>query len=270
MLQEVSSEEGWIVQTMDHAEFEEVTPDLKLLISLPPDPGLQDLALQNPDIHFLAIGIPGLQTQANLSILSPEGLPIDQQAFIAGYTSAILTKDWRIGLILDAESERANVVKEAFSNGIVYYCGLCQLAYPPFHYYPIIYEFSSEPSKEDWLLASESLLSYAVETAYIYSENLNLAAMEHLVENGVTLIGIQDPPIELNENWATTIRFNFEEVIHKHWDTIINNLNGVVDIVPIRFINTNADLFSTGRQLWAEETLQDLLQGNILPMDPTP
>ena len=115
-IEDLSSSEGWKVQQIHQEEFLEFPPNLRLFIALPPDPGIQELALNHPEVQFLAIGIPGLEPQQNLSLLGPEGFPLDQQAFIAGYTSAVLTKDWRIGMIAEFDSESFQAINNAFSN----------------------------------------------------------------------------------------------------------------------------------------------------------
>jgi len=196
-VQELSREEDWEVRETNHLDFDVIPPNLRLLISLPPDPGIQDLALQNPDIQFLAIGMLGLEPQQNLSILAGDGFPIDQQAFIAGYASAVLTKDWRIGLIAEVDSEAYQAINESFINGVIYYCGLCRLAYPPFHNYPITTQLSPGSVEEEWMTAADLLLSYSVDTIFIYSYEPSLSTLEYLAGKGIALIGIQDPTQEL-------------------------------------------------------------------------
>ena len=50
-----------------------------------------ELAAANLDVPVLALGIPGVQPAANLSVLASGGDRPDRQGFIAGYLSAVLT-----------------------------------------------------------------------------------------------------------------------------------------------------------------------------------
>lgn len=268
-LQELSVEKGWEVQNIEHTEFDSIPPNLRLLVSLPPDPDIQDLALHNPGIQFLAIGIPGLDPQNNLSILSPDGFPIDKQAFISGYASAVITKDWRVGMIVEADTDSLKVVNQAFTNGFIFYCGLCLSAYPPFQNYPIIYSLSADPSEEEWMNASDFLLSYSVETILIYSYHPSLSALQYLINKGIILFGIQEPPQELDSGWASAIRFVPEALIQEHWGDLSDGTGGWMDEIPIQFDNINAELFSTGRQRWVNDTLTELLGGFIEAGDPS-
>jgi hypothetical protein len=262
-IEELSNNAGWKVQQIHNKDTLEIPPNLRLFIALPPDPGIQELALNHPELQFLAIGIPGLVPQQNLSILGPEGFPFDQQAFIAGYTSAVLTKDWRIGMIAEFDSERFQEINKAFTNGVVFYCGLCQLAYPPFHDYPITYQLPQNPSQEDWQNAINFLLSYSTETIFILSSEPNHSVLQNVVDKGILLLGDQDPPQSFQSAWAATVRFAPEDAIRELWEDLGLNTSGWIENIPLIFDNINDDLFSIGRQRWVNETLKDLREGFI-------
>ena len=148
-----------------------------------------------------------------------------------------------------------------------YYCGLCRLAYPPFHNYPIAYQLSPDPSDEDWMIAAEFLQSYSIETIMLFSYEPSLPTMQYLIDKGVTLLGIQEPPQVLESGWASTIRFAPELPIREHWEDLREGTGGWVRDVPIFFENINDELFSAGRQRWVNETLNELLEGFIEPGD---
>jgi len=269
-IEDLSISAGWRVQQIPHENNLEIPPNLRLFIALPPDPGIQELALNHPDIQFLAIGIPGLDPQQNLSILGPEGFPFDQQAFIAGYASAVLTKDWRIGMIAEFDSERFQEITKAFANGVVFYCGLCQLAYPPFHDYPITYQLPQDPSQEDWQNAIDFLLSYSTETIFILSSEPNHSVLQNVVDTGILLLGDQEPPQSFQSAWAATLRFAPEDAIRNLWEDLGVNTSGWIEDIPLIFDNINDDLFSIGRQRWVNEVLVDLTEGFIEPGDANP
>jgi hypothetical protein len=248
-------------------DFNSIPPNLLLLLSLAPEVNLQSLATQNPSVQFISIGTPNLEPLSNHSLLAPEGLPLAQQAFISGYSAAVLTKDWRIGLIIEADDSDYQIFVKAFRNGIVYYCGLCRLAYPPFHDYPISYRLPSAATEEDWLAASEFLATYAIETIYIFSPNPNPTVLQSLSEDGIVFLGDHEHDPQLKDMWLATIRPAPELIIRERWADLMDGRGGWMEDSPIVIENVNEMLFSQGRQRWVEETLEDLMDGFIEPGD---
>ena len=74
-------------------------PALKVVIALPPDPGLAALTAAAPDVQFLAVGIPDLPAASNLSTIGATGIPVDQQAFLAGYIAGLVAPEWKVGIL---------------------------------------------------------------------------------------------------------------------------------------------------------------------------
>ncbi len=98
---------------------------LKVVIALPPDPGLAALTAAAPGVQFLAVGIPGLAAAPNLSSIGAAGLPVDQQAFLAGYIAGMVAPEWRVGILIPERYRRRRAaVRDAFTNGYHFYCGI--------------------------------------------------------------------------------------------------------------------------------------------------
>ena len=86
--------------TLTPAELE---PGLKVVIALPPDPGIAALAAAAPDVQFLTINIPDVAAGGNISVLGNNSQS-DISAFLAGYTAALITEDYRIGMIIPKDN----------------------------------------------------------------------------------------------------------------------------------------------------------------------
>jgi len=100
-------------------------PTLKVVIALPPDPGIATYAPSAPGVQFLTVNIPDIVAGGNVSVLAPS-TQVDIPAFMAGYTGAMLTEEYHIGMLIpqgDPDAQRAYV---AFQNGMKYYCGICR------------------------------------------------------------------------------------------------------------------------------------------------
>ena len=101
-------------------------PALKIVIALPPDPGLAALTAAAPDVQFLAVGIPGLAAASNLSSIGAGGLPVDQQAFLAGYIAGLVAPEWKVGILSQKDTPGGDAAPTAFTNGFMFYCGSCR------------------------------------------------------------------------------------------------------------------------------------------------
>jgi len=132
----LTEQDGWRLEEMDHMPTEFDINVVRVVVAIQPDTALNELSSAYPEIQFIAIGSENLERHNNLSLLGPDGFRQDQLAFLAGYLSAVLTFDWRIGAISDVPLEIRPIIDISFSNGMKFYCGLCQLSYPPFNTYP--------------------------------------------------------------------------------------------------------------------------------------
>ena len=95
------------------------------MIALPPDPGIAALAAAAPQVQFLAINIPDVTAGGNISVLSG-GAQSDIAAFLAGYTAALTTEDYRIGMIIPKDNADAIRALNAYATGMKFYCGICR------------------------------------------------------------------------------------------------------------------------------------------------
>src|SRR5687767_2552306 len=116
---------GFRFQVLNSLTPETIEPGLQVVIALPPDPGIAALAAAAPQVQFLAINIPGLPAAGNISVLSG-GAQSDIAAFLAGYTAALTTEDYRIGMIIPKDNPDAIRALNAYANGMKFYCGICR------------------------------------------------------------------------------------------------------------------------------------------------
>jgi hypothetical protein len=259
----LAQEQEWEVLFINTISSKDIGPDTRLVIAISSDPGLEALSIEHPAVQFLAIGIPGLTPSSNLSLIGPEGLREDRIAFTAGYISAVLTKDWRIGLIHQTSSNLIEKVQGSFSNGVIYYCGLCRSIYPPYNNYPILTGLVQEASESDWNDSAQLLISQSVETAFLFSSEMNLSALDYLLDNRVRLLGVQVPPDQYLDSWVTTISIAPEQVLETHWDDLVFGKGGWIEEIPIVLDDINESLFSPGRQALVQEMVEDLVNGFI-------
>ncbi len=152
--------------TLTAADLE---PALRVVIALPPDPGLTEFAAQAPQAQFLSVNIPDMVAGGNLSVLANTERP-DISAFMAGYIGAAITEDYRTGLIIPKDDAVGQMMLAAFRTGHEYYCGICQVMYPPYNEYPLFVEIPEDAPLYEYNAYADYLINKQVETIYVSPE----------------------------------------------------------------------------------------------------
>ena len=262
-LSEMISAAGLRWQVRQRLEAADLGPELRLVVALPPDPGLAALAAAAPQAQFLAVGIPGLEASANLSIVGAQGPRADQQGFIAGVVAAMLTPDWRVGVISIGDTVEGRAARSGFINGVVYFCGLCRQAYPPFYDYPLYVELPATASSAEWQAAANFMIDHMVDTVYIYPGINDPATLELLAQADIIMLGSGTPSEALRPHWAASLASNPLGQVQSVLPQLLEGQGGLNLPLPLGFAEVNPDLFSPGKQALAEQTLNDLLADYI-------
>jgi len=239
---------------------------IKVVIALPPYPGLEGLAVAAPDTQFLAIGFTGLEERSNLSVVGAREDRPDQLAFLAGYTAAAITDDWRVAVISEAETVAGRVAGLGFTNGATFYCGLCLPVFPPFPAggYPLSVELTAGAGSEDWQAAVTYLSSWQIGAVYVQPALAEESFLAVLAQTGINFILDRPAPAGLEGNLAASLGYKhpLEDALSL-WPDLVAGQGGQWIDLPLGFSQVNPDLLSPGRQRLAEGMLADLLAGFI-------
>ena len=235
---------------------------LRLVFALPPDPGIADLASASPQVQFVAVNMPGIQPSANLSLVGGEPR-FDQQGFLAGVIAAMLTPDWRVGVVSIADTPEGKAARNGFMNGAIYFCGLCQAYHGPIFDYPLYVEIPSGAGQADWQAAVDTLLSQAVKTVYVFPGAGEPSVLESLGQAGINIISSGAPPQNLSAQWIASIDVDSTASILEHLPDFLAGKGGLDITLPVVVRDVNPELFSPGRQKLAEEIRDQLLSGMI-------
>ena len=237
--------------------------DLRLVIALPPDPGLAALAAAAPQAQFLAVGLPGLQPASNLSRVGAQGARPDQQGFIAGVIAAAITLDWRVGVLGPEDSPGARAARLGFLNGAIYFCGLCSPYHGPSVDYPIYLELPASAGAAEVQSALQRLSDLAVKTVYVVPGSLSGDLAAGLAQAGISVLGSGAPPPELVSSWVASVDADPLPAVLDVLPALLAGQGGQSLEMALSLTNPNLDLFSPGRQERVQEILADLLAGFI-------
>ncbi|HJW89011.1 MAG TPA: hypothetical protein VJ436_00070 [Anaerolineales bacterium] len=262
-LAELAATDGFEFQAHPALAPEQLTPAVKVVIALPPDPGMAALAAAAPQTSFLAIGIPGLTAGKNLTSIDLEGAGADRQGFLAGYIAAITTPEWRVGALTASDTPAGVAARQGFLNGVVFYCGLCRQTFPPYYTYPMYIELPSSASPEEWQSAADTLMNQAVQTVYLGPGAGDASLLAHLAQAGIHLIGAAPPEIGGRDHWIATIQADYMPAIRQAWPDLLTGKEGFQVSATLEISDINPALLSPGRQLRVNEFLDDLKAGFI-------
>ncbi len=243
----------------------DLIPALRLVVAVPPYPGLAELVASAPDTQFLALGIPGLEAAPNLTSIGADGDRADQQGFIAGVIAAMLSDDWRVGVISLSDTVEGRTTRTGFLNGVIYFCGLCRPAHPPFYEYPLYIELPSTASTAEWQEAANYMVDHAAVTVYVYPGTGDESMLSILATARVNIISSGDPPQAARSSWVVSLTTDPFPLIQSQVEGLLDGslTGGQSLVVPIQFTHTNMALFTPGKQRLAGQILSDMQAGFI-------
>lgn len=263
MLAELAAQEGLRFETRQAVQPGELDTSVRLVVVLAPDPGVQNLASASPAIQFLAVGMPGLSAGSNISLIGAQGGRPDRQGFLAGYLAALVTADWRVGVISRSDTPAGLAARKAFLNGAVFFCGLCRPAYPPFNQYPLFAELAVGAGQAEQQAAADALISSAVKTVYIVPGAGDDFLLQYLAQAGINLIAGVPTPAELQGQWVATLGFDLAAALRQAWPDLLAGKGGLEFEPPLTIENINPAILTTGRQRLVERTRAELEAGYI-------
>ena len=262
IMYDLAGQSGMRFQVRNSLTPADLEPGLKIVVALPPDPGIAALAAAAPQVQFLSIGISGVSAGGNISALAA-GSQTDIPAFVAGYTAAMISNDYHTGMILPKDNAAAQNAATAFANGMAYYCGLCQ----PFYYvadsYPQFIDIPGDELKGNYLGYANTLISqYRVDTIYLYPDIQIKELTDQLGTTGAQYIG-NSLPNPRPGGWVMTIRPDEAKAIQTAWQNLVAGQGGQNVQSPLGLADIDSQILSPGKQRMVEKVLDDLLSGRI-------
>lgn len=240
-----------------------VTDNIRWVVALAPAPGLNELISSAPQVRFLALGIEGLTPAPNLSVIASGGDVSDQQGFVAGYLAAVITPDWRVGVISVADTETGQIARRSFLTGAKFFCGFCSPTYPPYHEYPLYVQLNGTASSAEWQSAADILLQRSVETVYVVPGAGDENLLRYLAAAGVYLIGGIEPPEDISASWVVTLGPQPAQAFDEFWLEFVSGTDGQMVPIPLSIDQVNDNLISPGQLHLVEEILAEIQSGYV-------
>lgn len=263
---DLAQQAGFRFQVRNTFSELDLEPALRVLVTLPPDPGpgIAALAAAAPQTQFLAINIPGIAAGGNVSVLA-NTVQTNVIAFMAGYIGAMITDDYRIGMIYPDGNAEALSALEAYTNGKAYFCGICR----PYYYLP--YDFPQsipipveEPPENYGGYAVYLIQQREVDFIYAYPDIATPELLAYIGSSGAMQVG-SVPQGGIPLYWTASLSSDTIGAIQAAWPNLIAGQGGQAVQSPLRLADVDPNLLGPGKQALAEQVLVDLLAGRISP-----
>jgi hypothetical protein len=266
---ELAQATGYRFQVRNNLTAADLDPSLKVVVALPPDPGILSLAAAAPGTQFLAVNIPGITPAGNISVVGSQNRP-DLVGFLFGYISAMITTedDYRVGMIIPQGDPNAQTAFAAFRNGMIYYCGLCPKAFYYFDIYgnaleyPQVVEIPASEKTELYPAYANLLNDKKVAMVYVYPSIATNELLSTIGTNGIPSIGDVTPnPRPLY--WTASLQPDLVKAIQAAWTDLLAGRGGLTYNPPFALSDVDPAILTPGKQGLAEKVLDDLLAGRI-------
>ena len=240
-------------------------PALKVVVVLPPDPGLAALAAAAPGVQFLAVGIPDLPAAANISTVGADGIPADKQAFLAGYIAGLVAPEWKVGVLYQKDTPGGEAARDAFNNGFVFYCGYCRNPYfpQPAGIYPIMVGIPADTPERDYFGHADLLIQNIVKVAYVYPAIATPDLLSYMAQAGMLLVGQNLPGEDVRPNWIASIQPDLIAAIQQIFPDLVAGLGGQAVSTPLGLTDVNPNLLSEAKLRLVQDVLTGLQNGTI-------
>lgn len=191
-------------------------------------------------------------------------MSVADRLFIAGYFSAIISNDWRVGGLLPSIDFQNTAADKVFKNGVEFMCGRCLPTFGPIVNFPVTTTLSSPKDNEATLQAFSEISPNKVNVLYIPSTYLSDDLVILLHQSGITIVSDLVPGLDRSDWIDYAIVDNLSSLILKSISEPDQQEN--LNIIPINYsVEAIFSELSPGKNDFITLMINDLQRGFISP-----
>lgn len=263
---QLAAESGLDFETRDSIMASEITPDIKVIVFLEQPENLGSLASSAPNTQFVAISSQDWNPPPNGNIIRINN---DHAAFLAGYLSAMIAPNFRVGALQIAEN---NAFNQAFVNGVNYYCGICASVVFPYTTYPVVSQQPAGSPSVNWQSAFNEINLSKVNVLFLPQEAATPDLSAFLATQEIAVVGNAPPPEELRGKWVATVSSDGLTALREMWPDLLAGIGGKIINASLTFSDLNylniefqTVGITQGKLLQLEEMIKLLRDGQVYP-----
>ncbi len=271
----LSSQAGLALEQRNDLQATDLNNEVKVVVFASPPDNLNDLVGSASSIQFAVITDQDIAPTANLTVVR---IHPEFSTFIAGYIAEMLTTDWRVAGLIPSDIPQSDLIQEAFKNGGRYWCGICHLENGPYVSFPLVAALPASSDANTWKAAIDQLEVSRVYTMAAWNLMNNPEVLQYisvlsvLTEQGIfmhpILLGNEVPQDALRPSWAVTLTPDAATSLQAAWADLMVGNGGRAYDAGVKMTDINESLFGIGKQRLADETIQKLVLGLIVPSNP--
>lgn len=266
LLRELATSSGLEFEIRQDFAANEITPDIKIAVFLNKPENLGSMAANASGIQFVAITEEDWNPGSNVTIIKKQEY---QTPFLAGFLSALLAPNFRVGALLSTEDPQFN---QAFLNGVQFFCGNCTPVVYPLNPYPAISTQAANSPSTTWQAAADQISLNTVDVLFVSNDAYSPELFNHLAAKDMALVGTSPAPPEAAPKWVATVTPDGLSPIREVWSDLVAGVGGKV--INANFKITNHQFLyaadglvwlSQGKLIYLNQTIQLLREGMIDP-----
>ncbi|MFZ3071206.1 MAG: hypothetical protein WA110_08815 [Anaerolineaceae bacterium] len=252
------------VEQREQLTTQELGEEVRVVVALTSAPEINALAAAVPTVQFLAVGVPDATVGGNVHALLASAANVEDRAFLAGYLLALVTPDYRVGVLSQAGSDDGTRTMNSFVVGARFYCGLCNSRFGPVLYYPKTAQITDPGNPADWKASADVLLADSVTSIFIQPEVSSAELVSYLETAGVKLVGIPGQAgLGSGGAWLAVMGSDLgSEVVNVVARLMAGEAAGSVS-TGFGLSQVNQEIITEGRLALFESTARDLQDGLI-------
>lgn len=240
-------------------DAEQVKKSLLVFI-YPTDENWKNIANESPSTRFIIVSPSEYELPENVyQILTPTS----ELYFIAGYLSAMVSDDWRVGAVLPDESIDETQISQIFSNGTKYLCGLCSPIYAPVVFFPTVSTITGSIDSNLLNAAYGEIAINRPNTIFLPSKFILDDVLLNIKQNGHVLISSQNNDTVNMDLIDIIIEFDISNALAEILDSNFDLNNHLVK-TSFTILDKNA-MLTSGKINHINLVFSDLQKGFISP-----
>jgi hypothetical protein len=262
LLETLTSESGLSLEVLSGGNPEMVTPDVQVVIGVGSNLELNGFAASAPGVSFVAIGDPTATVTENLSLIGNSPDDARQQAFMAGYVSALTASDSKVAAIISSDHPASDLLAESFVVGARFFCGICQPLFPPYNPFPQWELMAVETTADGFRPLINTYNDMDIEVLYVHGDLASPDLFAIIQDLGIKVVSDRTPDV-LRDNWVATISIDPAPALATLWPDVVAGMPGMQVPAAIRLSYRDPGLLSDGRYRLFEEMAADLQAGLV-------